>query len=179
MPASDPTTTAIPAMPKSSLGGTLHNVPLRQLAGMADLPLPLRPGERRVLGYRLPPFQRPAVWTEAQQVSFIESAWRGFSLGQLVVTETDSAPHLNRYLIDGQQRLTAIEAYFQNRLTVFGARHSELQRTDQLRLATSVSIGVLSLRHHLTMARLQDLYVQMNWGGTAHQEHDRPPARPT
>lgn len=34
--------------------------------------------ERKVCGFPVPNFQRPLKWSVAQQISFIESVWKGY-----------------------------------------------------------------------------------------------------
>src|SRR5688572_15692330 len=45
----------------------------------------------------------------------------------------------DRWLIDGQQRLTALDHFFDDRLQVFGCRWSEVDRVDQMRVQRQAS----------------------------------------
>lgn len=129
-------------------------------------------------GHRLPPFQRPAVWTPEQQVRFVESAWLGLHLGTYVVNRYDrwdaalDKPHrTDRWLIDGQQRLRALDAYWSDAFPVFGHVWSELDKPERRSLG-SVTF-TQSIVHVGDEAVLRELYNRLNFGGTAHTEEQR------
>lgn len=82
---------------------------------------------RFAMGYPLPSFQRPLVWTLAQKVRFITSIWAGTDLGSYLVNDTyllEAGPggkafrRLSEALLDGQQRLTAMEEYLRGTFEV-------------------------------------------------------------
>ena len=82
--------------------------------------------ERTVMGIPLPPWQRPFVWTADQNRRFIESIWLGLHLGTYVLNKLNWHPEggplpFAGMLIDGQQRIRAIEAYLDGEFPVFGA----------------------------------------------------------
>jgi len=86
-----------------------------------------RPGERRLGRFLLPPFQRPPVWTDGQRVALIESIWDGFPIPAYVVNEPCGADHpCADWLLDGQQRWTAILDYVGDVFPVRGRVFSEL-----------------------------------------------------
>jgi hypothetical protein len=62
--------------------------------------------------FRLPPYQRPAVWTSEQSAAFLTRLLRGMPGGTVLIWERYDAARKDRewWLIDGQQRLTAIGA---------------------------------------------------------------------
>lgn len=127
-------------------------------------------------GHRLPPFQRPAVWVEAQQVRFIESAWLGLHLGTYVVNRNDAwvggKPHrTDLWLIDGQQRLRAIECYLDGVFEVFGYTWSQLNKVEHRRFE-SLSFAQ-SVVHESNEDVLRELYDRLNFGGTPHTEDQR------
>lgn len=143
----------------------------------------LVPGEY-VLGYRLPPWQRPAVWSEAQQVRLVESAILGLTLGAVVITERLSVHHLrqqdarvpdplDRLLIDGQQRLRAVQRFLDGDLRVFGLTWPDLSSEDATRLLITVSFGFVQLGSEYTEDQLKSMYARLNWGGTPHTDADR------
>ena len=129
-------------------------------------------------GLQLPSFQRPLVWTEAQSVRFIESAYMGFELGTYVVNSVlsvtmnmDVAAKYDGLLIDGQQRINAIRGYVNNEFKVFGYLWSELDPGDQMRFRRVVfSRGEITTTDD---AVLRELYNRLNFGGTAHTEDQR------
>jgi len=134
-------------------------------------------------GYVVPPFQRPLVWTEAQSRAFVESAWLGFHLGTIVVNQANDTldeggrfPRCDKWLIDGQQRLTAISRYVADDFAIFvGTEHehrwSDLKVNEQRRFG-HIQIGISRLRTD-DEERLKLLYNLMAYGGTAHTEDQR------
>lgn len=131
-------------------------------------------GVRYVMGYKLPSWQRPFVWTRDQKVKLIESLWLGLNIGTFTVNR-DPGYQRNEFdnlLIDGQQRLKALEEYFTGDFPVFGYRWDELDRAEQRDFEFT--------RHfhsYITSTRdeqyLRDYYNMMNFGGTAHKESER------
>lgn len=73
-------------------------------------------GRRTVMGFVLPSWQRGLVWTEAQKIAFIESAWRGVPIGTYTYNEAPIGSPLDYLLIDGQQRMNAIQEYIEGEL---------------------------------------------------------------
>jgi len=123
-----------------------------------------------LLGYRLPPFQRPLVWTQEQKIRFVESAWLGFSLGTWCANKMETrhptkAHPFDRWLIDGQQRLSALDEYWDDGFPVFGHVWSGLTRLDRRRFE-SRTFPVLQT-HLNDENALRELYDRMNFGGTA------------
>lgn len=57
--------------------------------------------------FHLPPMQRPIVWTPAQQLALVDGLWRGLPVAPVIVWEDRQR---RRWLLDGQQRMTAIGA---------------------------------------------------------------------
>src|SRR4051794_21826938 len=57
------------------------------------------PGQELLLGHALPPFQRPSVWTHAQNVRFLESAVLGVHLGTWCCNVADDYPTVT---VDGR-----------------------------------------------------------------------------
>ncbi|WP_338811202.1 DUF262 domain-containing protein (plasmid) [Agrobacterium leguminum] len=82
-------------------------------------------------GFGLPEWQRGLVWTKRQKISFIESAWRGVPLGTYSFNRAPLGSPLDDLLIDGQQRMNAIECYLRDEFAVFGWRWSEVTEVDQ------------------------------------------------
>ena len=80
--------------------------------------LPLHDSASRyACGYPVPSFQRHLVWTLAQKVAFVESLWLGIYPGTYCIHESDwsrdgTPVPFSGWLIDGQQRLTTIEQYW-------------------------------------------------------------------
>lgn len=131
-----------------------------------------RRADRAVMGFYLPTWQRGLVWTERQMISFIESAWRGINLGTYTYNQAALGSPYDNLLIDGQQRMTAIERFLDDHFPVFGWRWSEVTPTDKR--VWGVSIAFAS---YITQTEdedyLRSYYNLMNFGGTAHKETER------
>ncbi len=59
----------------------------------------------------LPPFQRQAVWTPEQQVAFCCSVWQGRPIAPILIATYGFLATERVYVIDGQQRLTALDVH--------------------------------------------------------------------
>jgi hypothetical protein len=129
-------------------------------------------GLRVVMGYFLPTWQRALVWAEAQDVSFIESAWRGVPLGTYSFNMLFDDSPIVMILIDGQQRMNAIQRYLNDEFPVFGYRWSEVTEVDKRVWGMSVMFHCYRCRT-TDEAYLRNYYNLMNFGGTAHKETER------
>lgn len=131
--------------------------------------------DRYVCGFPLPHFQRPSKWTTEQKIKFIESAWKGVPLGTFVAHKIDwkadcEATKFSGWLVDGQQRLTAIEEYLTDQFEVYGAVWSQVSSRDQ-RDFKGVKFGYNEIDYE-TEEQIKDLYILMAYGGVAHTEED-------
>lgn len=132
---------------------------------------PLNPGERQLGNFILPPFQRPSVWTLEQKVRFIESIWGRLPLGAYVVNRVIGDRSCDGWLLDGQQRITAIMEYVEDQFPVFGYLWSELDLLDHRNFAM---IPMACLETQLTdHDKLREIYDRLAYGGTPHDLVDR------
>lgn len=135
-------------------------------------------GYRVVMGYFLPTWQRGLVWTDDQKVKLLESAWLGLNIGTYTFNRSkEQGGPLDNLLIDGQQRLWAIECYLRDDFPVFGYRWSEVSEADRRSFSFS--------RHfssYITSSEdeeyLRGYYDMMNFGGVAHKESERASSPP-
>ncbi len=131
--------------------------------------------DRYAMGFPIPNFQRPLVWTNQQEISLIESAWLGLPIGSFTHQHiTNGADKIEKYsglLIDGQQRLTTIERYINDEFKVYGAYWSELSHREQRRFKN------VKFSHYETkfdsIDDIKNVYNIMALGGTPHTEADR------
>lgn len=127
---------------------------------------------RVVMGFYLPSWQRGLVWTEAQKISLIESAWRGISIGTYAYNQARLGSPYDNLLIDGQQRMHAIECYLNDEFPVFGWRWSEVTAFDRRQWEMSTIFA-----SYITQTEDEDYlrgyYDLTNFGGTAHEAHER------
>lgn len=135
----------------------------------AERMAPLAEGERALSWFVLPPFQRPPVWKRAQQIRLVESAWVGLPIGIIVYNRDPrhDGPFDN-YLLDGQQRVTALMAYMADEFPVFGYRFSELTVQDRRRWSMSTALPLAEMTSQ-NLDELRDVYDRLAYGGTAHE----------
>lgn len=129
----------------------------------------LRDGERSLGSFTLPPFQRPPVWTLAQKVRFIESIWLRLPIASYVVNE-DFRDRLgypcSDWLLDGQQRWTAIIGYVNDEFPVFGGTHGQLTIVQQRKFRNHPFPAIVT--RDLTKAQCLEVYNRLAYGGTNH-----------
>jgi hypothetical protein len=142
---------------------------------------------RFVMGLPLAPWQRDFKWSEDQARRFILSAWTGVHLGTYVVTDLELRQEgedfrgieflpLSNCVIDGQQRLKALEMYLTDQLAVPDSEGtltlwSEVDARDRRRFQNTIfSRGTIRERDEMKLKATYDL---MNFGGVAHEEHER------
>lgn len=129
---------------------------------------PLTEGERALGWLILPPFQRPPVWSRAQQARFIESMWQGLPLGVYVYNRPDrSDSPLDCWLLDGQQRVTALLAYAAGEFEVLGYRFPDLGRADQRAFENLVFPALETCLDD--EAECLEVYDRLAYGGTPHE----------
>jgi hypothetical protein len=125
------------------------------------------PGQRVLGSFILPDFQRPPVWTAAQKVRFIESVWNKLPIGAYIVNEAIGSRY-DRWLLDGQQRVTAIIEYVNDGFPVFGYLYSELTKGDHTQFEFTGTFTRMSTE--LTdEAQLREIYDRLAYGGTPHE----------
>jgi hypothetical protein len=131
---------------------------------------------RRVLGFKLPHWQRRERWSDDQCIGFIESVYLGANVVQFMVNLTVD-PRFDRILLDGQQRLRAIERYVAGEFAVPGEYAvpgwdgepalwtdlTEQERSHFLR----IGFPCLATAYQ-DDAALRDAYNRHNFCGTAH-----------
>ena len=115
-------------IPKPLLSGTLHDYGIGHLV---DMPTPAEavPTERQLMNLTLPPWQRPEVWSEAQKRRFVEGVFLGLGTGSYVVHASDwddagRPKPMSGWLLDGQQRISALRDFIAGDLVVFGTSDS-------------------------------------------------------
>ena len=121
-----------------------------------------------------PDFQRGNVWTEEQQIKFLEFFFRGGKTAKVIYfncgvwdgdkNETD-IPEM--VCVDGLQRLTTFLRFIHNEIPVFGHYYREF--TDSGRTLYSIKINVNSLKKKKDVLKW---YIEMNTGGTVHSDEE-------
>ena len=162
-------------IPKPFLDATTRNCTIEHgLAGQRSQMRPAKPGERVLGAFKLPPFQRGSVWTKQQQVRFIESIWLHLPIASYVVN-VDWRTHLNYpcsdWLLDGQQRWTAIIDYTEHRFEVFGLFFGELDIAQQRKFKNHPFPSIET--RDLTIEQCREVYERLAYGGTNHERDDK------
>jgi hypothetical protein len=119
-----------------------------------------------------PDFQRGHVWTEAQQIAYVEYALRGGKSGRDIYFNCSTWMgdfNTPLQLVDGLQRVTAVRRFMNNEIPAFGTMFKEYG--GQLRVLSgnsgSFKVHVNTLK---TRAEVLTWYLEMNSGGTPHSQ---------
>ena len=114
-----------------------------------------------------PDFQRAHVWTEDQQVAWLEFFLRGGKTGRVLYFNDPGWSRKREVgqfvMVDGKQRLQAMRRFIGNEIQVFGSYHKEY--TDRLRIHYTIKLHVNDLP---TRADVLRWYLEFNSGGTPH-----------
>lgn len=126
-------------------------------------------GLPRLGWFKLPPFQRPPVWTAEQRSKFIESLVLELPCGCYVYNSPDGlmADPTDAWLIDGQQRIGAILGFVASEFPAFGYTHDQLDQIDQRHFENIVFPSIVTCESD--PAVLEDIYNRLAYGGTPHE----------
>lgn len=133
---------------------------------MPDDCIMTRPGESRLLRWKLPTWQRPYVWTSDQERRLIESIWLGIPIASYVYNHIRGGGELDGILVDGQQRWTAISRYVNDGFPVFGYMWSQLTELDRRSFRSTGFPCIMT--DYTDEDALRDLYDRLAYGGTPH-----------
>ena len=121
-----------------------------------------------------PNFQRGHVWTEEQQIAYLEYFFKGGKSGTVVYLNkpdwnyTVKEDAYNDYVcVDGLQRITAFQRFIRNEIKVFESYYNEY--TDDLRNKFTIKVNVNDLQ---TEKEVLEWYIDMNAGGTPHTKEE-------
>lgn len=136
--------------------------------------------ERQLLSFVLPPWQRPEVWDESRKRAFVEGIFLGMGTGFYVVHEADWDTQgkplpMSRWLIDGQQRISAIRDFVNGDFAVFNdVRFEDMTLPEKrIRFMNRPFPGII-LPSGQDEATLRQLYDRMNFSGRVeHSLEDR------
>lgn len=114
-----------------------------------------------------PDFQRGHVWTEEQQISYMEFLLKNPQSGKEIYFNHPN--WMNSFkgdfvLVDGLQRLTAVLAFLNNKIKVYGSYYTDYE--DRLPMIC-LSFNVACLK---TRADVLRWYLDFNSGGTPHSQ---------
>lgn len=118
-----------------------------------------------------PDFQRGHIWTEEQQIKFIEFFLRGGKVEPIRFNHTKWGSFAGvgeMVCVDGLQRTTAFIKFLDNELAVFdGYLFSEIENIPML--SSNIEISVNNLK---TKKEVVQWYIELNEGGTPHTNEE-------
>lgn len=148
-------------------GDTMHRLISGLVVDHTGDVRPLIAGERRLGAFIVPPFQRGLVWTERQKVRLIESIYMGLPIGAIVYNQTRVRNPCDGWLLDGQQRVTAIVDYMSGDIIADGWRYPDLPQIER-RHFERMGVAVIETRIE-DEDQCRDIYDRLAYGGTAHE----------
>lgn len=123
-----------------------------------------------------PDFQRGHVWSEEQQTAYLEFFLKGGKSARVIYFNcpqfgrvTKECDMENMVLVDGLQRLTAIRAFLNDEIPVFGHYFSEYEDNNRITTLYALKFHVNDLQ---TKADVLKWYIEMNSGGVVHSKEE-------
>lgn len=142
---------------------------------------------RFVMGFPLPSWQRDSVWTDEQKIRFIISIWTEGDLGSYLINEVPelfyedaravvrSRPFAD-CLLDGQQRLSAIQDYVDDKIAVPDdqgvARYYVELSNKENRFFRNRAFSATTVSSE-DERELREIYDLRAFGGVNHEPHQR------
>ncbi|WP_335506067.1 DUF262 domain-containing protein [Bacillus sp. JJ722] len=122
-----------------------------------------------------PDFQRGHVWTEAQQIAYMEFLLRGGKTARVIYLNSPvfgdrrEKGDLSDTLlcVDGLQRLTACLHFVRNEIPVFGTYYKDYEDRPSITDGLLFNINGLKKR-----SEVLQWYIEFNSGGTIHTEDE-------
>lgn len=124
-----------------------------------------------------PEFQRGHVWTEEQQVAWLEYHLRGGKSGNTIYLnnpfwmsyrQAKDSDYKDYVCVDGLQRITAAQRFINNEIKVFGSYYKEFEDSIRI-LPQTMVVNVNDLK---TEKEVLQWYVDLNSGGTPHTKDE-------
>lgn len=121
-----------------------------------------------------PDFQRGHVWTEDQQIKYIEFLLRGGKTARVIYLNNSSWNKVSAksandtyVCVDGLQRATAIKRFVKNEIRVFGLLFNEFEGSPRMMQGVLINVNDLKTRKEVLQ-----WYLEFNSGGTVHSEEE-------
>jgi hypothetical protein len=117
----------------------------------------------------LPPWQRPMVWDVDRQRKFVEGIFLGLGTGIYVVHQPDwdaaGTKPMSGWLLDGQQRITAIRDFIHGDLAIFdGLKHADLSLAERRSRWENQSFPYVEIPYQGDEVLLREIYHRLNFG---------------
>jgi len=120
-----------------------------------------------------PDFQRAHVWTEGQQILWLQHHLRGGKSGRYLYFNHPgwmSSYKGDFVLVDGKQRIEAIRRFLNNEIKVFD--HYWEEYADHNRPLVTRNTMRINVNNLPTRAAVLQWYIEMNAGGTPHTDEE-------
>ncbi|MDD4779154.1 MAG: DUF262 domain-containing protein [Tissierellia bacterium] len=151
----------------TAVGSYEINMPLRYLKAKIDewvndtvfTPLQLNPD-----------FQRGHVWTEEQQIKYLEYLLKGGKSARVIYFNHPNwqGSYIGEFVcVDGLQRLTACIRFLDNEIPAFGTYYNDFE--DKIPFDINLLFNVNNLK---TRKEVLQWYIEFNTGGTVHTEEE-------
>jgi len=119
-----------------------------------------------------PDFQRGHVWTEKQQIAFVEYVLKGGFLQPIRLNHNDwmnfKDPNPVMVCVDGLQRVTALLKFMSDELPIFGGYYfKDIDNVDWWKYDIPIAINALKTRKEVL-----NWYIELNTGGTLHTDEE-------
>jgi hypothetical protein len=150
-------------IPKFPSGGAKYEVSLRDFMDGYN---PFKKYEREYGLVLCPDFQRGHVWTQDQQIKFMEFVLRGGHMPPIFLNNTalpDDWVGGEFVCVDGLQRVTSLQKFLDGNLPVWGHTCKEIEGKVPRVISISYEIHWIKSRTDLLQ-----WYVDLNSGGTPH-----------
>lgn len=122
-----------------------------------------------------PDFQRGNVWTEEQQIAYVEFYLRGGKTARVIYFNcpywTDYEPEkydFGMQCVDGLQRLTALRRFINNEIKAFDTYHKDFEGSPRM-CNDGLRFNINDLK---TRKEVLQWYLDMNNGGTVHTKEE-------
>jgi len=116
-----------------------------------------------------PDFQRAHVWTEDQQIAYVEYFFRGGKSGRDIFFNCTNWMNDDKeqemVLVDGKQRLEALRRFLENEIPLLGNYFKDFE--GRMGLGHTISFWVNDLPDREAVLKW---YLEMNSGGTPHSK---------
>ncbi len=152
-------------MPVRTFYGSTYNNWAGQLLSPNGHSYLLTEGQRQLGNFILPKFQRQPCWTMEQKTKLINSIYRGNPIGGgLIWNGTEGA--CDRWLLDGQQRLTAMLEYVAGEWPFMGYLFPDLPEIEKPHFWR---MNIAMIETNITDPdECERLYNEIAYGGTPH-----------
>ena len=119
-----------------------------------------------------PDFQRGHVWTEEQQIKYIEFMMKGGSTGREIFFNHPGWQNSYKgkmVCVDGLQRITAVQRFINNEIKAFGTYFCDFEGSIYQADGCSFTVSIHSLK---TRKEVLKWYIELNEGGVIHSKEE-------